>query len=337
MFFYRKPKPWQGREADVTPRALYINRRQIMAAGGAAAVTGLVGCGGAETEASTSAATTASSTAAARQPAPVSGGLQYAETGYSVPDPLTPVDAVTGYNNFYEFGVDKSDPARHAHEMSVAPWSIEVDGHAGRTGRFALEDVVDFGALEERIYRLRCVEAWSMVIPWIGVPLASVLQQFEPTADARYVAFETYLDRREMRGTRFPVLDWPYVEGLRMDEAMNELAFLAVGLYGDVLPNQNGAPVRLVVPWKYGYKSIKSITRISFVSQQPETAWNKAAPNEYGFYSNVNPNRAHPRWSQQTERVIGGNLFNRRETEMFNGYSEQVAHLYAGMDLIENH
>lgn len=176
-----------------------------------------------------------------------------------------------------------------------------------------------------------------MVIPWVGVPLADVLAQFEPTSDARYVQFETYLNRSEMRGTRIPVLDWPYVEGLRMDEAMNELAFVAVGLYGEVLPNQNGAPVRLVVPWKYGYKSIKSITKIRFVSEQPATSWNISAPNEYGFYSNVNPNRAHPRWSQASERVIGSGLFNRRETEMFNGYGEQVAHLYAGMDLIENH
>jgi sulfoxide reductase catalytic subunit YedY len=333
--FIRKPKSWQGREQDVTPKGLYLDRRRIMTAGGALALTGLVGCGGSETEAAT--ATNAAATGAARQPAPAAGGLDYAETDYRVGDPSTPYDAVTGYNNFYEFGVDKSDPARYANAMSVDPWSIEVEGHAARTGRFALEDVVDFSALEERIYRLRCVEAWSMVIPWIGVPLAQVLQQFEPTADARYVAFETYLDRREMRGTRFPVLDWPYVEGLRMDEAMNELAFVAVGLYGDILPNQNGAPVRIVVPWKYGYKSIKSIVKIRFVSEQPETAWNKAAPNEYGFYSNVNPNRAHPRWSQQTERVIGGNLFNRRDTEMFNGYGEQVAHLYEGMDLIENH
>lgn len=176
-----------------------------------------------------------------------------------------------------------------------------------------------------------------MVVPWIGVPLADVLRAFEPTSDARYVAFETYYNPREMRGTRFPVLDWPYVEGLRMDEAMNELAFLAVGLYGDILPNQNGAPVRLVVPWKYGYKSIKSIVKIRFASEQPPTSWNVSAPHEYGFYSNVNPNRSHPRWSQRTERVIGGGVFTRRETEMFNGYEAEVASLYAGMDLIENH
>jgi sulfoxide reductase catalytic subunit YedY len=307
-----------------------------MAAGGAAALTGLVGCGNGASEALPGETASAAQTQAASPP-PATQGLTYSQTGYAVEDALTPLDAVSGYNNFYEFGVGKDEPARHAHRMSVDPWSVTVDGHAARTGTFALEDVIDMSALEERIYRLRCVEAWSMVIPWIGVPLASVLRRFEPTSDARFVAFETYLDRQEMRGTRFPVLDWPYVEGLRMDEAMNELAFLAVGLYGDVLPNQNGAPVRLVVPWKYGYKSIKSITRISFVSEQPPTSWNIAAPHEYGFYSNVNPNRAHPRWSQRTERVIGGGVFSRRDTEMFNGYADQVAHLYAGMDLIENH
>ena len=332
--YIRKPKRWQSREADVTPHKLFLNRRQIMAAGGGVALTGLVGCGSSETEAAGAAATRPAQDAAGMA-APA--GLSYAQTGYSVDAPSTPYDAVTGYNNFYEFGVGKDDPARFASRMRVDPWSIEVEGHAARTGRFALEDVVDFGALEERIYRLRCVEAWSMVIPWIGVPLADVLRRFEPTADARYVAFETYFNRSEMRGTRFPVLDWPYVEGLRMDEAMNELAFVAVGLYGDLLPKQNGAPVRIVVPWKYGYKSIKSIVKIRFVSDQPPTSWNRSAPNEYGFYSNVNPNRAHPRWSQASERVIGGDLFARRDTEMFNGYGEEVAHLYAGMDLIENH
>ena len=333
----KRPRPWQGREADVTPKNLYLDRRRIMQAGGAMALTGLLGCGSSESQAENGfLSDTGESVSGAQQADPVSG-LRYAETGYRVSDPLTPYDAVTGYNNFYEFGTSKEDPARYANRMNVDPWSIEVEGHAARTGRFDLQDLIDYSALEERIYRLRCVEAWSMVIPWIGVPLADVLRQLEPTSDARYVAFETYLNRSEMRGTRFPVLDWPYVEGLRMDEAMNELAFLAVGLYGDLLPNQNGAPVRLVVPWKYGYKSIKSITKIRFVSEQPPTSWNIAAPNEYGFYSNVNPNRAHPRWSQASERVIGGSLFSRRETEMFNGYGEQVAGLYAGMDLIENH
>ena len=335
--FIKRSRSWQGREADVTPHNLYLDRRRIMQAGGALALTGLVGCGSSESQAENTAASNSTLANSRTQPDISTSGLRYRETAYQVSDPQTPYDAVTGYNNFYEFGTSKDDPARYAHRMSVDPWSIEVEGHAARTGTFDLEDLIDYSALEERIYRLRCVEAWSMVIPWIGVPLADVLRRFEPTSDARYVAFETYLNRSEMRGTRFPVLDWPYVEGLRMDEAMNELAFLAVGLYGDLLPNQNGAPVRLVVPWKYGYKSIKSITKIRFVSEQPPPSWNTAAPNEYGFYSNVNPNRAHPRWSQASERVIGGSLFSRRDTEMFNGYGEQVADLYAGMDLIENH
>ena len=335
----RKPRPWQLPERDVTPRDRYLDRRRIMAGGGAAALTALVGCGASDGDAQSGATDSTPAPQADPQTlAPIEpDGLAYAETGYRVADPLTPFDAVTGYNNFYEFGVGKEDPARHAHRMSVNPWSVAIEGHAARTGTFALEDIIDFAALEERIYQLRCVEAWSMVIPWIGVPLADVLRRFEPTSEARYVAFETYLNRSEMPGTRFPVLDWPYVEGLRMDEAMNELAFLAVGLYGDLLPNQNGAPLRLVVPWKYGYKSIKSIVKIRFVADQPPTSWNRSAPNEYGFYSNVNPNRAHPRWSQASERVIGGGLFERRETEMFNGYGAQVAALYDGMDLIENH
>ena len=327
--FIPKQRPWQSPEADVTPKGLYLNRRKIIASGGALALTGLSAC-----EAQSDQDSAASMPTGSR---PASGELAHRTTDYQVADPLTPYPAVTGYNNFYEFGIGKDDPARYASALTTDPWSIAVEGHAARTGRFALEDVVDFSNLEERIYRLRCVEAWSMVIPWIGVSLASVLASFEPTSDARYVQFVTDLDRDEMRGTRFPVLNWPYVEGLRMDEAMNELAFLAVGLYGEVLPNQNGAPIRLVVPWKYGYKSIKSIVKIRFVSEEPETSWNRSAPHEYGFYSNVNPNRAHPRWSQRSERVIGGNVFARRDTEMFNGYSEQVAHMYAGMDLIENH
>ncbi|WP_421785225.1 protein-methionine-sulfoxide reductase catalytic subunit MsrP [Hyphobacterium sp.] len=321
----RKKPPAALTENDVTPRHLYLNRRKIMAAGGAFALT--AACSGPQPNAE--AQTTAR---------PASGDpLNFRETAYAVEDgELTPYDAVTGYNNFYEFGVNKSDPARYARAMTTDPWSVEITGYAERTGTFAIEDIIDFNALEERIYRLRCVEAWSMVIPWIGVPLSSVLEQFRPTSDARYVAFETYLNRDEMRGVRFPVLDWPYREGLRMDEAMHPLTLMAVGLYGEVLPNQNGAPMRLVVPWKYGFKSIKSIVRISFVSEEPETSWKQSAPREYGFYSNVNPNRAHPRWSQASERIIGAGPFARRDTEMFNGYDE-VAPLYAGMDLNENY
>lgn len=326
----RKPKRWHLPETSVTPQADYMNRRQIMALAGAGGVAALTGCSPSSSQAQTD-------TLSGTGTRPADGTLDYRSSSYTIADEQTPHDAVTGYNNFYEFGISKEDPARHAHAMTTDPWSIDVEGLAERTGRFSLEDVVDFGQLEERIYRLRCVEAWSMVIPWIGIPLAGVIERFGPQSDANYIQFETYLNRSEMRGTRYPVLDWPYVEGLRMDEAMNELAFLAVGLYGEVLPNQNGAPIRLVVPWKYGYKSIKSIAKIRFVSDQPATSWNISAPNEYGFYSNVNPNRAHPRWSQRTERVIGGGIFERRETEMFNGYEPEVADLYSGMDLIRNH
>ena len=322
----RKPHRWQLPERVVTPKADFLNRRQIMASAGALGLAGLAACSAEESAAQIP-----------RSGQPVSGSLEARTTRYQVDDDLTPYEAVTGYNNFYEFGTDKSDPAAYAGAMTTNPWSIQVDGLAGRTGTFALEDLIDFSALEERIYRLRCVEAWSMVIPWIGVPLADVLRQLEPQSGARYVQFHSKLDRNEMRGTRYNVLDWPYKEGLRLDEAMNELAFLAVGLYGEVLPNQNGAPMRLVVPWKYGYKSAKSIVRISFVADEPETSWKRSAPREYGFYSNVNPNRAHPRWSQASERVIGAGPFARRDTEIFNGYGAEVAHLYEGMDLIVNH
>jgi sulfoxide reductase catalytic subunit YedY len=323
----RKPAPWQAKPDEITPKSLFLNRRNIISGVGALGVTGLVGCGASETSAATSTQSTR----------PVAGALEYAQSAYSVSDPQTPFNAVTGYNNFYEFGTGKDDPARYAHAMSTSPWSVEIEGHAANTGTFSLADLIDFSRLEERIYRLRCVEAWSMVVPWVGVPLADVLRRFAPTEEARYVQFVSYANRDEMRGVRSRVLDWPYVEGLRMDEAMNELAFMAVGLYGETLPNQNGAPMRLVVPWKYGYKSAKSIVKIRFVADEPATSWNRSAPREYGFYSNVNPSRAHPRWSQASERVIGGGVFARRETEMFNGYSEQVAHLYDGMDLIENH
>ena len=250
---------------------------------------------------------------------------------------LTTLHDVSRYNNFYEFGTGKGDPARHAHRLRTRPWSVEIAGHAERTGVFDLEDILAPHPLEERIYRLRCVEAWSMVIPWIGFPLADLLSRFKPTADARYVAFQTLHDPDQMPGQRRPVLAWPYVEGLRIDEAMHPLCFLAVGLYGRELPNQNGAPLRLVVPWKYGFKSIKSIVRIEFTLSRPATSWNRSAPQEYGFYSNVNPEVDHPRWSQRSERRIAGtgsSLFAERiPTQMFNGYAEQVSSLYAGMDL----
>jgi sulfoxide reductase catalytic subunit YedY len=254
---------------------------------------------------------------------------------YSTAEPPTALHDVTHYNNYYEFGTGKDDPAANAQDFQTSPWHVVIAGHAERTGRFALEDLLREARYEERIYRMRCVEGWSMVIPWIGVPLASVLAAFKPTAQAKYVAFTTLQAPGRMPGQHYPVLDWPYREGLRIDEAMNPLTLLAVGLYGRTLPNQNGAPLRLVVPWKYGFKGIKAIVRIEFTEQQPRTAWNDAAPDEYGFYCNVNPDVDHPRWSQRTERRIGGgSLFgNRIETQPFNGYGEHVAQLYAGMDL----
>ena len=250
---------------------------------------------------------------------------------------LTPEAIVTGYNNFYEFGTDKKDPARYAHEMTIEPWTVEVRGEAERTGKFALEDVTKGLAEEERIYRFRCVEAWSMVVPWTGIPMRAFLAQFEPKGSAKYVRFTTLHRPSEMRGQRalFSGIDWPYVEGLRLDEAHHPLTLMVTGVYGKPLPNQNGAPLRLMVPWKYGFKSVKSIVEIAFTERQPRNTWNILAPDEYGFYANVNPEVDHPRWSQATERRLPSTLFNpnRIPTLPFNGYGEQVAGLYAGMDL----
>ncbi|MCL4104304.1 UNVERIFIED_CONTAM: hypothetical protein GTU68_047266 [Idotea baltica] len=250
---------------------------------------------------------------------------------------LTPETDVTSYGNFYEFGTDKGDPAKYAHEMSVDPWSIEIEGEVAKPGKLHLEDILSGFDLEERIYRLRCVEAWSMVVPWVGFPLSSLLARFEPTSKAKYVEFRTLYNSRQMRGTRSftSIIDWPYREGLRIDEAMNPLTLMSVGLYGKTLPNQNGAPIRLVVPWKYGFKSIKSIVKIRLTERKPDTSWEMLAPREYGFYANVNPDVDHPRWSQAHERRLPSTLFrpNRIATAKFNGYGEQVAHLYSGMDL----
>jgi sulfoxide reductase catalytic subunit YedY len=297
------------RHSDVTPRELYLGRRSFLAGAAAAALAA---------------------------PAASAATLKGAPSPYSIDDAPTSYEDVTGYNNFYEFGLDKEDPKRYAGALTTDPWSVKIDGLVGKPGTWAIEDIVKPATLEERIYRLRCVEGWSMVIPWIGFPLADLLARVEPAPGAKYVAFETLVRPEEMPGQRgaFQTLDWPYVEGLRLDEAMHPLTILAVGLYGETLPNQNGAPLRLVVPWKYGFKSIKSIVRITLTETQPPTTWNLQAPNEYGFYSNVNPEVRHPRWSQATERVIGAGLFApRRDTELFNGYAEEVAGLYAGMDL----
>jgi sulfoxide reductase catalytic subunit YedY len=252
----------------------------------------------------------------------------------STTEPANSWEDVTGYNNYYEFGTDKSDPAANAGRLRVAPWSVAIGGEAEVKGSVTLEDLLKPHPLEERVYRLRCVEAWSMVVPWVGIPLGDVLRRFRPTSRAKYVAFTTLRDPAQMPGQRYSVLDWPYAEGLRIDEAMHPLALLAVGLYGRVLPNQNGAPLRLVVPWKYGFKSIKAIVRIDFTERMPATSWNRAAPNEYGFFANVNPAVDHPRWSQRTERRIGAGLFAARQPTLpFNGYATEVAGLYSGMDL----
>ena len=248
---------------------------------------------------------------------------------------LTPYADVSSYNNFYEFGTDKSDPARHAGSLKTQPWSVVVEGEIKKPGTWDLDALLKLSPMEERVYRMRCVEGWSMVIPWVGYSLAELIKKVEPTGNAKYLQFVTLADKAQMPGLSSSVLEWPYVEGLRLDEAMHPLAMLAFGLYGEVLPNQNGAPVRLVVPWKYGFKSAKSIVKIRFVDKQPKTSWETAAASEYGFFSNVNPKVDHPRWSQATERRIGddGLLVKKRPTLMFNGYESQVGQLYAGMDL----
>ena len=254
---------------------------------------------------------------------------------FVVDEKINSLKDITRYNNFYEFGTDKEDPAKYAHMLKTDPWNVRVEGEVEKPADYHLEDLIKESQLEERVYRLRCVEAWSMVIPWVGIPLGALIKRFKPTSKAKYVEFTTLYDPEQMPGQKRAVLDWPYVEGLRMDEAMHPLSMLAVGLYGKVLPNQNGAPIRLVVPWKYGFKSIKSIVKIRFTETMPKTTWNLAGPREYGFYANVNPEVDHPRWSQSRERRIGE--FFKRKTEMFNGYAEQVAGLYAGMDLRRNY
>jgi len=266
--------------------------------------------------------------------AALAGGVTRADGGMTL-DKVTPYKDASTYNNFYEFGTDKSDPAVNAHTLKTRPWSVEIEGLVKKPGKLALEDLLKLSPMEERIYRLRCVEGWSMVIPWVGYSLADLIKRVEPLGSAKYVEFVTLADPKTMPFVGSRVLDWPYVEGLRLDEAMHPLTLLTFGMYGEVLPNQSGAPVRLVVPWKYGFKSGKSLVKIRFTDKQPGTAWNKAAANEYGFYSNVNPQVDHPRWSQATERRIGedGLFAKKRKTLMFNGYEAQVGQLYAGMDL----
>ncbi len=325
--------------SEITPEWVFLNRRQFMkGAAMAAGALALSGCAPPQPAATSAAAATRNS----NTPLPTEGStpLPQAEPKASsakdeLGDGLTSYEAVTTYNNFYEFGMGKDDPAKNATGFVTSPWTLAVGGLVNKPKTYAVEDLMGRFTPEERIYRLRCVEAWSMVIPWLGFPLAKLLKEVEPTGDAKYVRFETLLDAERMPGQRSGWYQWPYVEGLRLDEAMNDLAILSVGLYGKVLLPQNGAPIRLVVPWKYGFKSIKSIVKIDLVAEMPRSLWMTAAPNEYGFYANVNPDVAHPRWSQASERRIGEG--GRRETLMFNGYTEQVASLYTGMDLQANY
>lgn len=306
---------------EITDEAVYRDRRRLLQALALTPVAGLVGCADAE------------------PPAPPKTVVtpEQARSGFRTNEELTRYEDVTSYNNFYEFGTDKTDPSKAAKTLRTSPWSVKVSGECEKPGTLSLDDLLKGHTPEERIYRLRCVEGWSMVIPWLGVPLGDVLKRFAPTSKAKYVAFTTLADPQQMPGVRYSSIDWPYKEGLRIDEAMHPLTLLATGLYGKPLPQQNGAPLRLVVPWKYGFKSIKSIVEIRFVERMPETAWHELQPSEYGFFSNVNPAVDHPRWSQKTERRIAGKaskLFAERiPTRPFNGYANQVASLYAGMDL----
>lgn len=319
-----------ARESDITPEAVYLSRRAFMTAAG-----GLAAMGALPLRAESQRYADVEPAAA---PAWFTDKLAAVRWGAVTPgeEALTPFKDVTHYNNFYEFGTSKGDPARYADKLDVEPWAVMVDGAVARPGLVSLEDLVKPHQLEERIYRLRCVEGWSMVIPWLGFPLSALLKLAEPTGPAKYVRFETKVAPEQMAGVRsgFSLIDWPYIEGLRLDEAMHPLVILAVGLYGRVLPNQNGAPLRLVVPWKYGFKSIKSIVRISLLEERPKTTWESLAPDEYGFYANVNPGVDHPRWSQANERRLPGSLFspNVISTRLFNGYDE-VAALYSGLDL----
>ena len=328
-------KPSDIPSSEITPEAIYHARRDFMRG---ALATGLLGAAGSVLADPVNLAADAS----VKGPQWLSTKIAHAQADtQKLNEALTPYEHVTGHNNFYEFGYDKTDPAKNSQHFQPDPWQVEIAGEVAKPGKFNLEDLLKGVDLEERVYRLRCVEAWSMVIPWIGFPLASLLKRFEPTSKAKYVSFVTLKDPKQFPAQRssFSTIDWPYREGLRIDEAMHPLTIMAVGLYGKVLPNQNGAPLRLVVPWKYGFKSIKSIVRIELTEHQPKTTWAQIAPSEYGFYANVNPNVDHPRWSQAKERRLPSGLFspNIIPTQMFNGYANQVADLYKGLDLKRNY
>ena len=318
------PRLWRPElpSSEITPEGLYLRRREFLGGGAAAATSVALTLAGCKPRATAPDESTLLTLPALPEVKPGPFGTS---------EERTPFKDITTYNNFYELGTDKSDPAANAHRLKTRPWTVAFDGEIAKPQVIDIDTLLGRFPLEERVYRLRCVEAWSMVIPWAGFPLGPLIKQLEPTSRAKYVAFTTKLAPDEMPGQKTGALAWPYVEGLRLDEALHPLTILAVGLYGRVMPNQDGAPIRLVVPWKYGFKSIKSIVRVSFVENQPPTSWNRQAPGEYGFYSNVNPEVDHPRWSQATERRIGE--LRRRQTLAFNGYGKEVAGLYAGMDL----
>lgn len=315
-------KPADIKPSEITDYAVYQQRRKFLRQAAALGIGATLGGG------------LTSSVLAASAPGKKPAISPLKKTAYGKGLQLTDYEDATNYNNFYEFGTGKTDPAKNAGSLRTRPWTVKVDGECERPGEIGIEDVLSGFVQEERIYRLRCVEAWAMIVPWVGFPLSDLLKRFAPTSRAKYVAFETLHDTEQMPGTKRPVLDWPYREGLRMDEAMHPLTIIGTGLYGEEMPNQNGAPLRLIVPWKYGFKSIKSIVAIHFTETLPETTWWKMAPSEYGFYSNVNPEVDHPRWSQKFHRMLGEGVFARKQkTEMFNGYADQVASLYSGMDL----
>ena len=315
-------KPADIRPSEITSQHNYLNRRDFLRAGGIAGGVALAG-------------------SALGAIVPDERRALLADVGsseFSTSDTPNSYEDITSYNNYWEFGANKDDPRNNAGDFDPLPWKITVDGHCEKTGTFDFDDFIKPYALEERIYRMRCVEAWSMVIPWVGIPLADIVKHYQPTSKAKYIAFQTLHDPTRMPGQRRSILDWPYREGLTIAEANNPLAILAVGLYGETLPNTNGAPIRLVTPWKYGFKGIKGIVRMSFVEEMPFSSWAMAQPNEYGFYANVNPEVSHPRWSQARERRIGAGVFaSKIPTQMFNGYGEQVAHLYDGLDLRKNY
>lgn len=316
-----------ARAIDITPRAVWRERRALVAAAASAGALGVAHPTGAIAQ--------GKSATIMQGGDPSAQKLAATASRYSTPERATTYKLVTTYNNFYEFGTEKDDPVRYAQRLRTKPWSVMVDGEVAKPRSFDIDELLALAPLEERIYRMRCVEGWSMVIPWIGYSMSELIRRVEPTSKARYVEFVTLADPKQMPGLAMPVIAWPYMDALRLDEAMHPLTLLTLGLYGEVLPKQNGAPVRMVVPWKYGFKSAKSLVRIRFTEREPVTSWMRSSPEEYGFYSNVNPEVSHPRWSQATERRLGedGFMQRRRPTLMFNGYADQVASLYAGMDL----